>query len=164
MTNNNPIVWLDLEETIIPSWNDYLSYGETKNISVVKNWLLARDIRQVNIFSAAIYTEKDKTIFVEKMKNDLEQLLKVHIHQYPSIEDLMVFSRTFDFFHYENVREYIQLNGKFISFLKYCMVNGKNQHNILIDDSVRDWQMIGDNGKTVIETIDVATLIKNRHN
>ncbi|MFA6199080.1 MAG: hypothetical protein WC679_01575 [Bacteroidales bacterium] len=154
----NPIVWLDLEDTIIPSWADFLYSGSTKNIKEVRTWLRARDITQVNIFSAAIWDRGDKTIFLEQMKTELEDLLKVDICQWPSIEDLMKASKKFDFAQYYDTTEFVQLNGKFISFLKYCMVNGRNQHNILIDDSVADWVMIGDSGKTTIETINILTV------
>ena len=156
--NNKPIVWLDLEGTIIKSWQDFLYSGTTINIKEVRSWLIARNITEVNIFSAAIYDTRDKTIFLEQMKTDLEECLKVNIIQWPSIEDLMKSSKKFDFVEYCSVNEYIQLNGKFLSFLKYCIINGKNQNNILIDDCVANWQLIGDNGNTVIETINILTV------
>ncbi|MDD5149809.1 MAG: hypothetical protein PHC28_04925 [Flavobacterium sp.] len=150
---------MDLEETIITSWSDFLfSQTNAMNIKEVKSWLLAREIKEVNIFSAAIWNKGDKEIFADQMKNDLEELLGVIIIKWPSIEDLMKETKKFDRYHYENTTEYIQQNGKFISFLKYCMINGKDQHNILIDDCVTDWTMIDSTGKTIIETINILTI------
>ena len=151
-------VWLDLEGTIITSWEDFLLNPLCViNIKKVTNWLKFNGITEINIFSAAIYDAKDKSTFETEMKDILERLLNVKIIKYPSIEELMILTRSFDQYRYDSVHEFIYHNGKFISFLKLCVENYNTQYHVLIDDCVDNWIMEKSN-HTRIETININNL------
>ena len=64
------IIWLDLEETIISSWADFLSfsYNCIINEKKIRKFLRDNNIKEVNVFSFAIWNDKDKEVFVKDIR------------------------------------------------------------------------------------------------
>lgn len=148
-------VWVDLEETVINNWNDGFLLTHTHKI---RKYLNLHEVSDIRIWSFAIWNDKDKTEFVDSgMKKSLEIALDVNIIEYPSVEEIQKLV-----FHYENTRydsrsEFMSMNGKFWSFVKYCMGHQIGNHCVLIDDAVPDWRM-SDFKDTFIETINIKNL------
>lgn len=148
-------VWLDLEETVINNWNDGLLLAHTHKI---RKYLNLHEVKEITIWSFAIYDRNDQLEFEDSgMKRSIEDCLNVRINQYPSVDEIQKLV-----FHYENTRydsrlDFMSMNGKFWSFVKYCMGHQIGNHCVLIDDAVPDWRM-SDFKDTFIETININNL------
>ena len=131
------ILYLDLEATIIASWQD----PHLINVASIRHFLKERRITEVSIFSYAIYNDADKRIFAEQIKPDIERALGVTVMGWPSVQDMIreekkytgiVFDQAYE------VTEYIQLRGKKDGFINYVQGTCEFEVAILIDDVVPD--------------------------
>ena len=133
-------LWLDLEGTVINNWDDALF---TAYIPKIRRFIKSKpnDV-EINIFSHAIYDDSDVNTFINSgMKDSIESSLKVDIKCYPSVEQIMNSIYKFDKIKYDSVHEFITLNGKFFSFIKFCRSLPKPDIKTcyyLIDDCVED--------------------------
>jgi hypothetical protein len=127
-------VWLDLEETIIDNWHD----GQFKycNIIKIKSFLanLPKQPEHLNIWSHAIYDEADKQHFDKYMRESLERELGYLIKEFPSVKEQMQIAKEFENFKYDDMHEFMQFNGKNLSFMKMGFLK-KDTTLYLIDDS-----------------------------
>lgn len=155
----NKVIWLDLEETIITSWNNFLNFTPNSiiNENKIRKFLVDNNIKEINIFSAAIWNEDDKKVFNNDIKPILENILNIKINEFPSLDDL----RTKD--HYNrrirwfNNSDFIEVNCKFISFLNFLRFEKKSNHHILIDDCVQNIKIEVEK-HLIIETININSL------
>ena len=97
--------------------------------------------------------------FVEHMKEVLERVLNRTIMSWPSIQDMMEFCYTSDKIRYDSVTEFIQLNSKHLSFMRYCLYYEKGHHCVLIDDVVPNLTIIDKDTHTTIDTINKGLII-----
>ena len=155
----NKNIWLDLEETIITSWNAFLNFsGNTiKNEKKIRKFLKDNNVREVNIFSAAIWNDKDKGVFNKDIKPTLENVLNVKIIEFPSLEDLMKKEYTNRRIKWFNTSDFIETNCKFISFLNFLRFEQESNHHILIDDCVQNIRIEVEK-HLIIETINITNL------
>lgn len=156
MTNNSqPIeVWIDLEATIITNWHDGLLI--LPQISNIRRWLNFRSVSEINIWSFAIWNDADKKEFVSSgMKDSIERILSRPIILYPSIEEMKHFVHAYESIQYDSRTEFIQLNGKLWSFVKFCLGNRTNKHMVLIDDAVPNMTIHKPDINLTIESIKV---------
>jgi len=125
------ILFLDLEETVIQSWDNPIFCNTDFILDILKQ----EQVKQVHIFSFAIYNDRDKKIFENTMKSGLEQHLGVEILSWVSIKELIekIFNHTNTLFD-EN--ELITLWGKVRSFHDFCSSEFNNIECILVDDVV----------------------------
>ena len=128
---------IDLEETIIRSWDDPILI----NVQRIKEFLQKRSISEINIFSYAIYDDKDKHVFANDVKPCIERALGVSVLSWPSVQDIIREEKKFNNVifdpHYE-VSEYIQLRGKKDGFINYVQSKYDFDLAILIDDVIPD--------------------------
>jgi len=155
-------VFIDLENTIIKTWNNH----DLINILKIRNQLdsLQNFDRTIGIFSFAIYNETDKHIFNRDIKKKIEEALNVKIKVFPSIEDILfiimkgtgcIWNSDSD----EDVYEFFNLKGKSGAFEDFCISQGKTEeHFILIDDMVPDKIIEFKRTGLKIEFINVDTL------
>ncbi len=126
-------VWLDLEDTIITNWNE----GLLLNPGKIKNWLDERDIKELRIWSFAIWDDKDKAHFVRSgMKRMIETALERPILEWPSVKEMQTLVEYYEGIIYDSRTEFMQLNSKKWSFIKYCLGHKKHTTCVLIDDAV----------------------------
>lgn len=155
---NKTSIWLDLEETVINNWHDGCMAWTAQS---VKAWLkkTTNDPR-VNIFSYAIWDKNDVLDFQERLRPMLEQELEILVEKSPCIMDVMFDVKKMDHFEYSNLHEFMQINTKWLGFMKYIMASPgtDNTHFYLIDDVVPDMtvQLYGRN--SVIDFINVMSL------
>ena len=129
--------WLDLEQTIIASWDDVFLI----NVGSIKEFLKDRGITEVGIFSFAIYNEADKEEFQKNVKPIIERALGVTVILWPSVRDMIRIDKQYtgDHFDSENeVHDYIQFRGKKDGFINYINATCNFDTAILIDDVVPD--------------------------
>lgn len=131
-------IWLDLEETIINNWND----GLLINVSRIKKWLADNNISNIHIWSFAIWNDSDQLDFVDSgMKDSIERALDCKILTYMSVAQMEQAVYEYERFRYDSQSEFMQLNGKRWSFIKYCLLKHPTKKCILIDDAVPTLEM-----------------------
>lgn len=133
-----PIVWIDLEDTVINSWHDMQLIPQ--KVSAIRKWLASNKIREIGIWSFAILDDKDKHDFDTMIKDELMATLEVLITDWPSIPEMRKLVHSFEHIEHESDCEFTSLNGKLFSFMKFAMLH-KDAHFVLIDDAVPSLEM-----------------------
>ena len=152
-------IFLDLEDTVIDNWFS----GNPVNIEQVRFFLKMCDVKEVHIFSFAIWFDNHVEEFNRRHKGMLEDLLDVKITAAPHVTEIMEADFTFTGLHIENVTEFICLRGKHDAFLNWCLTQHAGEHNVLIDDIVPNRVTIDFDTKTKIESINVANINRGLH-
>lgn len=127
-------LFLDLEDTIINSWQDPTVMEH--NIHNIKRLIKFWELSQVSIFSFAIYDDLDKETFVESLKINLEEALGVKIVEWLSVKEMQMIVQEYDGVRYDNHLEFIQLKGKHGAFIDVCLARENDDTCVLIDDCV----------------------------
>lgn len=148
-------VWLDLEETIIDSW----SSGLLVNTSKVRKWISDQAVTNVSIWSFAIWDEKDWNEFSSSgIKNTLERALNVEIYEYLCVDDVQKKVFEYENVHYESRSDFMSLNGKHWSFIKYCMHHQQGHECILLDDVVPSWVLLEPKTNTIVRLVNIVDI------
>jgi hypothetical protein len=148
-------VWLDLEETIIDSW----SSGVLINTHKIKKWLDDHNVSLISIWSFAIWNEVDQQEFVSSgMKSAIEQALHRPIVSAPSILNMKEYVYDYERIHYDDGCDFMTMNGKHWSFIKFCMGRWPGTHCVLIDDCVPSWTIKDNATGGVIELINILDI------
>lgn len=131
-------VFLDLEQTLIASWEDH--YFLFRNIAIINQYKPLD--KKVTIFSYAIDNIRDYTIFIENLQDKLEKLFDIYIEDVIMVDELQ-----------ESIGDQSSMNtfkhlGKMYGFLKYVQTI-EGDTFVLIDDAVPN-KTVTENGKTVI--------------
>jgi hypothetical protein len=124
-------IWLDLEQTIISTWEDPVAC----NIEKVSAFLEELNPQFVNIFSFAVWNSRDQRIFHERLKPWLSNLLGVQINSCPCLDDIRreAFSGTV----LDNT-EMTSMFGKAGVFDRFIRATRGSGVFILVDDVVDD--------------------------
>ena len=148
-------VWLDLEDTIITNWDD----GILLNPNKIKNWLDKNHIEDIDIWSFAIWNQQDKDFFVSSnMKTTIENALKRRINDFLSVEDMQSLIFDYERITYFSREEFMQLNSKKWSFIKYCLGYQMGHTCYLIDDAVPNQTIIDHNTNTTIHLVNIISI------
>jgi hypothetical protein len=148
-------VWLDLEETIINSWHE----GLLMNVDKIKKQLELLNVCTVNIWSFAIWDEDDHNEFVKSgMKESIERALNVTINGWLCVDDIQKAVQKYENITYESRSDFMSLNGKHWSFIKYCLYKQRGHQNILIDDVVGNWLMSDADTNTIVQLINIKNI------
>lgn len=129
-------VFLDLEKTIIYSWDDPIVINE--GIIINQLQLIRPDF--VGIYSFAIYDEQDRNIFLKIMKQEIENTLHIKIE--PSlIFTVLEIAKTVLKMQTGDVQKFIQTYGKQKSFQEFIKQKFQEGEFILIDDLVENFEI-----------------------
>jgi len=140
-------IFLDLEDTIIESWDNPIFLEE--KISFIKKQIrtllldnieLSGDINFI-LFSMAVDNERSKKIFEERLKNKIEDIFKIEF------KEIFVFSRkninvllneclSVQFLDTDFLPDIFLRNEKEELFELICMSRFKGSFNVLFDDTV----------------------------
>lgn len=158
MRNTTPNLYLDLEETIIDNWYN----GILINVQSIKCYL--DDVYDKNIpihiWSYAIGNQRDQREFLDTgMKSIIETALGRKIINFPSIEEMMSTVSAYEGLRYDSIPEFMQINGKHWSFIKYCLAQHSGANCVLIDDTIGNWTFKCNDTNTSVELVNVRTLI-----
>ena len=143
-------VFIDLEETIIESWDNPL----LMNVSKLKDILSTLEVSSVDVFSAAVWNDTDKSIFVSQMKEAIERVLDVVIVDTISMGDVW-FQTQWKSAKFESICEMTALIGKKRMFEDWCREKHFNEHCILIDDSFGNSFLHNSDSGGIVQVIDV---------
>lgn len=145
------LVFFDLEETVINSFANPTLINTEK----LSKWLQFHHIRNIHIFSFAIWSDKDTDYFNFSIKPAIERALKVNILSAPSVKDMIRADYNLTGLYFDpdyEVSEYIQLRGKAQGFINYVNsgIAGNFVRATLIDDVVPNMRVqFYDNGSEV---------------
>lgn len=155
MEEKKKIFYFDLEETLITSWVDTLLCNKQKVEAFIKH----HNVKEVHIFSAAIWDDFDKTTFEKNLKEWLEGVYNISIISWPSMKD--VWAKTnWKTVKFDNVSEFIMLIGKKRMFEDWCKItHHRDSHCILLDDSFEEEILTNKNHNTIIEVVDINKVV-----
>ena len=149
------IVWVDLEETLIDSWGEFNVID--RNINNINKLLKKVKQTEMSVWSFAIWTENDiKRFNTNGIKQQLEELLEFNFTNIHTIDEMKQMVEEYDQFKYNDTVEFIQLNQKLWSFVKYCL-NHSNTSFWLIDDCVPNMTIQNKDSNVTINCINVNT-------
>lgn len=137
MFTKSNIFFLDLEQTIIESWD----HPDLINVVKIDKWLKQNKVNEVSIFSFAIWNDKDKQHFNDVIKPTIEDALGVRVMTWPSVQDMMRIDFNHTGIRFEEghaVSEFIQLRGKEQGFFNFVCNQYDFDRAVLIDDVVPD--------------------------
>jgi len=147
------IFYFDLEETLIRSFYEPNFYNQEN----IEKLILEKEIKEIGIFSAAILDTRDKSHFIEYIKEGLEKRYNITIVE----KRILMLQELADMFMEQyrvsmDVSEMLSLYGKDGIFQKYCKINYReNDHCYLIDDSYGNQTHIFHDQKLTVEIIDI---------
>lgn len=147
--------FLDLEGTIIQSWDN----PNLINVDSIKKWLKDRDVKQIHIFSFAIFNKDDQDKFVARFKTPLQDVLGVDIVSWPDKRSMMDADLPIK---WDNEWDFSSVRGKQGAFLIWATQNFAGQHSVLIDDCVPNRVVSDLDTNTIITTINVNKVIKDQ--
>ena len=125
-------VFLDLEETVIDSWDS----GLLVNSGKVRDFLQQNSVKSVHIFSFAIWTDKDKVDFDKRLRPFLKRALSTDFRMVPSVEDMMKVDTAITGVHFDSITDFLSIRGKQGAFMSFCKHHFDRKHNVLVDDVV----------------------------
>ena len=145
-------LFLDLEETVINSWNDH----RLCNLSGLRRFFKANAVTEVTVFSFAIYDERDKEYFEKHLKSLVEDALAVKVVAWPSVDDLLKtilwkYGTSFDRV------ELINVWGKTRAFFDFCRAT-QEEDCVLIDDVVQHESWVWHDRNLKFTTLNVESL------
>lgn len=148
------IIFLDLEDTIISNWYDGRLLGN--NIKRIRDTIRERfpNFKVLNIWSFAIYDQTDIDDFDIRLRNDVEVAMRHKFDFIISVDRMMELVKEYENIHYDSRHEFMQMNNKFYSFIKYCQLY-TDLHLILFDDAVPNMIMQIPDKNLTIETIKI---------
>lgn len=155
MEEKQKVFYFDLEETLITSWVDTLLCNKEK----VEAFIKQHNVKEVHIFSAAIWDDYDKNIFEKTLKGWLEGVYNISIVSWPSMKD--VWAKTnWKTVKFDNVSEFIMIIGKKRMFEDWCkLMHHRDSHCILLDDSFEEESLISKVHNTIIEVVDINKVV-----
>lgn len=148
-------IWfLDLEETIITDFTDPV----VMNLEVVKEHFKKIGVKQVHIFSFAMWGEREKKIFNQPdFKQWLERVFDLEIVAAPTVTEVMdeIFWKTSVSW---DLCEFISIFGKARAFSDYCFLAHPTKNCFLIDDVAKNEITINRDSNTSVELIQIDSL------
>jgi hypothetical protein len=148
-----PIVYFDLEETVINNWFDC----NLVNVHKVRSFIKHNNIEEIRIFSFAINNQADLDHFDKIMRSWLEQMFNIkigHVIIEQEVTKTIVDKYRVDFAEVHSI-----LNKQFC-FIEYATQNHSNEHVVLLDDQVSNLTIHNKDLNLKIDLINVNSDIK----
>jgi hypothetical protein len=136
--NQRRVIYLDLEDKRI---RDIVNERFPNNTSF-------------NIWSYAIYDDKDSDEFDYRLRPELEIAMRSKFDVVFDVDQIQKMVASYEGIKYDTRHEFMQLNNKFYSFIKYGQLC-RNHHLILFDDTVPNMIMQIPDINVTIETIKI---------
>lgn len=149
------LVFLDLEETIIHSFSNPLLC----NVQKIRKYLRKHSIKEIHIFSFAIYNIADQATFEREMKPAIEEALGVTVLSWPSVRDMLKADYELTGVYFDGgteVHDYITIRGKPQGFINYVNSKWNYDYAVLIDDIVPNQTVIFHDPKCQVDLINVT--------
>lgn len=149
-------IFLDLEETVIDSWQS----GLLINATAVREFLKARNAKSVHIFSFAIWHDSDVWEFRKRLCRPLERALDISVAQILSAEQMMMIDTEKTNLHHDSITDFVALRGKIGAFMSWCGHRFPDQHCVLVDDVVPNATWKNHDTMLTCEFVNIETVKK----
>lgn len=147
-------VFLDLEETVIDNWDN----GMLVNSTHIREFLSAMGVASFTVFSFAIENEISKAIFEKNHRPFIEQALDCKVALCPSIRDFQTNDTLVTGTFFNTMTDFILIRGKEGAFINWCRNKHPDENCVLVDDTVKNIDVIDRDTGQIIRFINVATL------
>ena len=151
--NKQFTVFLDLEETVITSWDE----GLLVNASKVREFLKEQNVTNFTVFSFAVWNDKDKADFDRLHRRPLERGLDCMVKSCPSTEDFMQADTNLTGVHFDSLTDFISIRGKVGAFTNWVRFQGL-ANALLVDDVVPNVDIVDRTTGDTIRFVNVASL------
>ena len=156
----SPIVFLDLEETVIDDWYNQKLINHIE----LSQWLAQVNVDRVGIFSFAVSNERDVKTFTRDIKPRLEQELRCEIVEDSVItcDEMFNASTVVTGLKYDGWADFCTIKGKTGAFADWVQSECGPGLYVLVDDVVGDTVThVADRLQSIV-TINVGTIV-SRH-
>lgn len=149
-------IFLDLEETIIESWDNPLLTNISKVKAFIHNQQKEKEFKVISIFSFAIWNDIDRAVFHQSIKDSIETALDVRVEQVISVKQI---SELFNKVHklHLSTTDVISILGKSNAFFEWCKFS-ETLNCCLIDDVVANEILFNKDSGRLLETININKL------
>ena len=148
-------IFLDLEETVIDSWDS----GLLVNSSQVRDFIKSQQASNVTIFSFAVWDANDQKTFDKQHRRVLQRALDTGIALVPTVQDFMLSDTKLTGVDWQgDVTEFICLRGKVGAFINWCKLHHSGENCLLVDDVVPNMDVIDRDSGVIIRLVNVNTL------
>lgn len=127
-----PVVFVDLELTLIESWHNPILC----NVQKLTNWFKANDVKDVHLFSFAVWNEKDKQDFKNDFQDFLQQAFDINFVSVPSVEDFQKVDTKVTGLHFDSLTDFISIRGKVGAFQSWCKHHFQKDNTCFLFDDV----------------------------
>ena len=157
-------IFFDLEETVIDSFMDDERFI---NLAQMRNFIKDRNIKKVEIFSRALWEEKERDHFNRRIRKNFPIVLNIEVIGKPIINpELMkmitkqkrisTMSRG-DFFDFFGKQDSFMLMVEYLIDYKQC----KDTHFVLVDDMVKTMNVEYVHRNVTVEIINVRDIVND---
>jgi len=144
------ILYIDLEETIIRSWDQPFLI----NTDRIKRFVDKHCFKEVSIFSFAIWNNIDREHFENHIKNEIENCLNISVNNVPTKEEILSIVRRLNRIEIDSL-ELSTMWGKERSFEDYILSTMNESVRVtLIDDAVQNKIVLCDNVRIKFVNVD----------
>lgn len=146
-------VFVDLEETLVQSWDNPLLC----NVQKLTTWFKNNNVTEVHLFSFAVWNDKDRDIFVKDFQPFLENAFGVKFVTVPTVEEMMKVDTKVTGLRFENLTEFISIRGKVGAFQSWCRLHPSGDTCILFDDVVPNCTIENHDDHLTLHFVNVVT-------
>ena len=146
-------VFLDLEETVITSWDE----GLLCNASRVREFLAEQKATNFTVFSFAVWNDRDKADFERLHRRVLERALDCTVLACPSVEDFMQADTELTGVQFDSVTDFIGIRGKVGAFTSWARFHELG-NALLVDDVVPNLDVVNRDTGEVTRFINVKDI------
>lgn len=146
-------VFLDLEETLVNSWNDPILC----NVQKLTSWFRKENVTEVHLFSFAVWDEKDRQHFVNNLQGFLENAFNVKFVTVSTVEDFMKADTKVTGIRFIDLTEFITIRGKVGAFQSWCKLHFPQDATcFLFDDVVPNMTIEDHDNRTALHFVNVV--------
>ena len=146
-------VFLDLEETVITSWDE----GFLCNASRVREFLAEQKATNFTVFSFAVWHDRDKADFERLHRRVLERALDCTVLACPSVEDFMQADTELTGVQFDSLTDFISIRGKVGAFTSWVRFHELGDA-LLVDDVVPNLDVVNRDTGEVTRFINVRDI------
>jgi hypothetical protein len=145
-------VFLDLEQTVLSSWDEGVLVNKTK----VHDFLKEQKATGFHVFSFAVWNDDDVNEFNRRFKTFLENALDCKVLSCFSCADFRKADTELTGVRFDDLTDFISVRGKVGAFQSWCELNFSGQSNVLVDDVVPNavWNNFTTKTKCVFVNVD----------
>lgn len=147
-------VFVDLEETLIQSWDNPLLC----NLQKLRAWFKAAKVTDVHLFSFAVWNEGDRDHFIRHFQPSIEDAFEIKFKTVHTVEDFMKADTKRTGVRFDNLTEFILIRGKVGALQSWCGVNHPRGCSVLIDDVVPNMTIHDEDQDLLLKFINVIKM------